>query len=96
MSRNKSPNPNILPAFNDMRGATNVQGHITKDADGKRWLTMRACLDQDHGPSKSGKTVIVASTHGNTSVDGEGTRVSVNIYRPGKSIAADHNPFENN
>ena len=45
-------------------------------------LTITADLSKDFGPSKSGKTIIIATTGGNVSVPGhEAVKVGVNIYR---------------
>ena len=41
-------------------------------------------LTQDHGPSKSGKTIAVASTLGNVNVPGEEfshIKVGLNVYK---------------
>ncbi len=56
---------------------TNV---ITTVKDGK--LTIVVKLDEDHGPSKSGKSIIVASTHGAMPVADGGAvfQVSLNVY----------------
>ncbi len=57
---------------------TNVE-HTVKD--GK--LTIVVKLGEDHGPSKSGKTTIVASTHGAVPVADGGAvfQVSLNVYK---------------
>ncbi|MBW6484543.1 MAG: hypothetical protein M0P74_03165 [Syntrophales bacterium] len=45
-------------------------------------LTIKVDLSKDFGPSSSGKTVIIASTEGNISVDGhEEAKVGLNVYR---------------
>jgi len=53
--------------------------------DGKQWVTVAFCLDGDFGPSKSGKTVIVATSEGNvpvgTSADGKVVRMGLNVYK---------------
>ncbi len=42
-------------------------------------------MDQDFGPSKSGKTRIIASTEGNISAPGdEDVKVGLNVYRYNK------------
>ena len=46
-------------------------------------LTITVDLSKEFGPSKSGKTIIVASTNGNESV-GE-VKVGLNVYKPKKS-----------
>lgn len=57
---------------------TNIE-HSVKDSK----LTIVVKLKEDHGPSKSGKSTIVASTHGAVSVaDGsEVYQVSLNVYK---------------
>lgn len=48
----------------------------------KNTLTITVDLAKTFGPSKSGKTTIVASTEGNISVPGqEQIRIGLNIYK---------------
>ncbi len=47
----------------------------------KEMLTITVDLAKDFGPSKSGKTTIVASTVGNKIVPGREERIGMNIYR---------------
>ncbi|MBU1966122.1 MAG: hypothetical protein KKD24_10010 [Proteobacteria bacterium] len=44
-------------------------------------LTVKVDLTKDFGPSSSGKTIIIASTEGNVSVDGHEAKVGLNVYR---------------
>jgi len=44
-------------------------------------LTITVDLKEDHGPSKSGKTIIIASSQGNKPVQQTGAIVGLNIYR---------------
>jgi hypothetical protein len=45
-------------------------------------LVITADLSKDFGPSKSGKTIIIATTGGNVSVPGhEAVKVGLNIYK---------------
>ena len=46
-------------------------------------LIIKVDLSKDFGPSKSGKTIIVASTEGNVSVPerGENMKMGLNVYR---------------
>ena len=45
-------------------------------------LVIRVDLSKNFGPSKSGKTTIIASTEGNTAVPGnESIRVGLNVYQ---------------
>jgi len=48
----------------------------------KKVLTITVDLSKEFGPSKSGKTIVVASTEGNISVPGdENTKIGLNIYK---------------
>jgi hypothetical protein len=52
---------------------TSVDGNI---------LTIKVDLSKDFGASKSGKTIVIASTEGNVGVPGnEGTKLGLNIYK---------------
>jgi len=46
-------------------------------------LTLTVDLSKDNGPSKSGKTRIIASTQGNVPIDGagNGAKFGLNVYR---------------
>ena len=44
-------------------------------------LIIKVDLSKDFGPSKSGKTIIVASTEGNVSVLERDEKIGLNIYR---------------
>ena len=44
-------------------------------------LTIQIDLSQDHGPSKSGKTIVVASTQGNQKVDNSEVIIGINCYK---------------
>lgn len=51
-------------------------------------LTITVDLSQDHGPSSSGKTIIVGSTSGFVGVpDTEGISVGLNVVRKGNKAA---------
>lgn len=55
--------------------------NVDMKLDGNR-LIITADLSKDFGPSKSGKTTIIATTGGNVSVPGhEAVKVGLNIYR---------------
>ena len=43
-------------------------------------LTIKIDLSETHGPSKTGKTIIIASTGGNVDV-GEGVKLGINCYK---------------
>ncbi len=60
---------------------TNVNMKVEKNI-----LTITVDLTKDFGPSKSGKTLVVASTLGNQDVTGnEGMKIGLNIYKPNPS-----------
>jgi hypothetical protein len=45
-------------------------------------LTIKVDLSKDFGASKSGKTIVIASTEGNVSVPGnESTKLGLNVYK---------------
>jgi hypothetical protein len=44
-------------------------------------LTIKVDLSKDFGPSKSGKTIIIASTEGSVSVPERDEKIGLNIYR---------------
>ena len=45
-------------------------------------LTMKVDISKDFGPSKSGKSITIASTEGNISVPGaEEVKVGLNVYK---------------
>ena len=44
-------------------------------------LIIKVDLTKDFGPSKSGKTIIVASTEGNVSVPDRNEKIGLNVYR---------------
>ena len=44
-------------------------------------LTIKVDLSKDFGKSKSGKTIIVASTEGNVSIPERDEKIGLNIYR---------------
>jgi hypothetical protein len=44
-------------------------------------LIIKVDLTRDFGPSKSGKTIIIASTEGNVSVPERDEKIGLNVYR---------------
>lgn len=55
--------------------------NITMKTEGDK-LTITVDLSKDFGPSKSGKTIVVASTLGNQSVpENEDFKIGLNIYK---------------
>jgi len=44
-------------------------------------LAITVDLSKTFGPSKSGKTIIIASTEGNQKVDGTDAVIGLNIYK---------------
>lgn len=59
-----------------LAGAKNVE--LTLDGD---TLKIDIDLTKDFGPSKSGKTIIVASTSGNKKIPGREERIGLTVYR---------------
>ena len=54
--------------------------NVTMRLEGKK-LIIEVEMDQDFGPSKSGKTRIIASTEGNISAPGdEDVKIGLNVY----------------
>lgn len=47
--------------------------------DGNK-LTITVDLSKDHGPSKSGKTIIIATSSGNQKIDGTDAIIGLNVY----------------
>lgn len=46
-------------------------------------LTIEVDLSTDIGPSKSGKTTLIASSEGNYTIPGtNGVKLGLNVYRP--------------
>ena len=44
-------------------------------------LTIKVDLTKEFGPSSSGKTIIIASTEGNQTIDGREEKAGLNVYR---------------
>ncbi len=44
-------------------------------------LTITVDLSKEHGPSKSGKTIIIATSSGNQKIEGTDAIIGLNIYR---------------
>lgn len=44
-------------------------------------LTMKVDLSKEFGPSSSGKTIIIASTEGNITIEGRLEKVGLNVYK---------------
>jgi len=44
-------------------------------------LTITVDLSKTFGPSKSGKTIIIASTEGSQKIDGADAAIGLNIYK---------------
>lgn len=61
---------------------TNVKTEVSKDGI----LTITVDLNEDHGPSSSGKTTIVATSSGNQSVQhaGQEFKLGLNVYKAKK------------
>ena len=55
--------------------------NVTMKVEGSK-LVIEVDLSQDLGPSKSGKTVLIASSEGNVSIPGrEDVKIGLNVYR---------------
>lgn len=55
--------------------------NVEMSVDGKM-LTITVDLTKEFGPSKSGKTIIIASTEGNQRIPGsDGTMMGLNVYK---------------
>ena len=44
-------------------------------------LTIKVDLSKEFGPSSSGKTIIIASTEGNVTIQDREEKVGLNVYR---------------
>lgn len=44
-------------------------------------LTIKIDLTRDFGPSKSGKTTVIATTSGNVGVPDSDAKIGVNVYK---------------
>lgn len=55
----------------------NVEIKVEKDE-----IVIRLSLKKEFGPSKSGKTLIVASTEGNQSIPGTDVKLGLNVFKP--------------
>jgi len=56
----------------------NIQVKVSPDGS---QLQVTIDLEQDFGPSKSGKTTIIASTEGNQSITPDGVVLGLNVYK---------------
>jgi len=73
-------------------GMKNVEMTVTGSL-----LTMKVDLAKDFGPSKSGKTVIVATSEGTKTVPGREERIGLNVYRQDakKQVKGRRSSFKN-
>jgi hypothetical protein len=58
------------------RGMKNIELSLRGDI-----MTITIDLSQEFGPSKSGKTIIIASSQGNKTVPGREEKIGLNVYR---------------
>ena len=47
-------------------------------------LIIEVDITQTHGESSSGKSITVASTEGNQSIEGTDIKIGLNVYKPKK------------
>jgi hypothetical protein len=75
-----------------VKGMKNIVMKVDKDL-----LTMTIDLSKEFGPSKSGKTTIVASTEGSKSIPGMDHRIGMTVYRvsSGRAQKGSRNSFKN-
>jgi hypothetical protein len=77
--------PPIFPLQNKESKSSQKKGnHLMKNVEmtvEEDTLIIKVDLSKDFGPSKSGKTIIVASTEGNVSVPGRDEKMGLNIYK---------------
>ena len=55
---------------------TNVEMSVDADI-----LTIKIDLSKEFGPSKSGKTIMIATTSGNVTVPGREEIIGLNVYK---------------
>ena len=67
----------------NVRRKVNQMTNVDLKKDGNI-LTIKIDLSQEHGPSKSGKTITIASTKGNVEV-APGIKLGLNCYK-GKTV----------
>lgn len=68
--------PTAKPAKGKRSSFKNVEMELNGET-----LTIKTDLSKEFGPSKSGKTIIIASTEGNQLVLGRGEKIGLNVYR---------------
>lgn len=59
----------------------NQPRNITYEVDKKGVLTLRVNLKEKGEPSKTGKSIVVATTHGNIPLHDVGVTVGLNVYK---------------
>jgi len=57
--------------------------NVKMAVDKKNILTIRVDLNENNGESKSGKSIIIASTEGNVALDGDlrNIKIGLNVYK---------------
>lgn len=55
--------------------------NVTYKMQGNK-LVIEVDLSKKIGPSKSGKTTLIATTGGNVPIDSKGRRLGLNLYEP--------------
>ena len=51
------------------------------DVSSDNIMTITVNLNEEHGPSKSGKTIVIASTKGNKRLEGTDCFLGLNVYK---------------
>ena len=63
-----------------MKTPIHIGTNIKASVEGTK-LTMEIDLSKDLGESKSGKTILLASTNGNQPIAGSNAIIGMNVYR---------------
>ena len=79
--RRNPPAAGGKPGARDNRQGVEPMKNITMKTDGNI-LTITVDLSKTHGASKSGKTIIIASTEGNQKVSTGPAIIGLNVYKP--------------
>ncbi len=58
-----------------------MKNAVVKVSSDKKKLTIEVDLSKELGPSKSGKTIIIATSEGNQKVEGTDVVLGLNLYK---------------